>query len=123
MEINYTALGKRIRRVRKSKKMSLEKLAAKIGISGAHMSNIENGKTKFSLQVLANIAEALDVTPDVLLLEQVRARGKTRGVMVHQIDEQLAGCDEAQIFVIEEMVHRMKGLFPEYEKKVKELKK
>lgn len=86
-------------------------------------SNIENGKTKFSLPVLINIAETLGVTPDVLLMEQVNTNGKTRGVLVKQIDDQLSGCDEAQIFMIEEIVHSAKKLLAEYEKRVRELKK
>ena len=123
MEINYVKLGKRIRRIRDDRKLSQEKVAKEIGVSVAHMSNIENGKTKFSLPVLINIAETLGVTPDVLLMEQVNTNGKTRGVLVKQIDDQLSGCDEAQIFMIEEIVHRANKLLAEYEKRVRELKK
>ena len=47
--------------------MSQETLAMRIDVSIPHMSNIENGKTKFSLQVLLSLAEALNVTPDALL--------------------------------------------------------
>lgn len=122
MDINYIILGKRIRRVRKQKGISLEKLAGCIGVSIAHMSNIENGKTKFSLQVLTNVAETLSVTPNVLLVGQVCVKGKTRGLIVQKIDQQLSSCDEAQMFVIEEMVHNAKKLLAEYEKKVKKLK-
>ena len=117
MEINYVKLGKRIRRIRDDRKLSQEKVAKEIGVSVAHMSNIENGKTKFSLP------ETLGVTPDVLLMEQVNTNGKTRGVLVKQIDDQLSGCDEAQIFMIEEIVHSAKKLLAEYEKRVRELKK
>ncbi|MDE7326192.1 MAG: helix-turn-helix transcriptional regulator [Lachnospiraceae bacterium] len=123
MEIDYVKLGKRIRRIREDRELSQEKLAKKIGVSMAHMSNIENGKTKFSLPVLISIADTLGVTPDVLLLEQVNAREKTRGVLIQQVDEQLAECDEAQIFMIEEIVHSAKKLMVEYEKRVRELKK
>ena len=118
MEINYVKLGKRIRRIRDDRKLSQEKVAKEIGVSVAHMSNIENGKTKFSLPVLINIAETLGVRP-----EQVNTNGKTRGVLVKQIDDQLSGCDEAQIFMIEEIVHSAKKLLAEYEKRVRELKK
>ena len=75
------------------------------------------------MPVLINIAETLGVTPDVLLMEQVNTNGKTRGVLVKQIDDQLSGCDEAQIFMIEEIVHSAKKLLAEYEKRVRELKK
>ncbi len=53
----------------------------------------------------------------------MNTNGKTRGVLVKQIDDQLSGCDEAQIFMIEEIVHSAKKLLAEYEKRVRELKK
>lgn len=48
MEIDYTAIGKRVKKFRKSRRLSQEQLAELLDISVPHMSNIENGKTKFS---------------------------------------------------------------------------
>lgn len=50
--------------------LSQEELAEKIGISTTHMSHIETANTKLSLQVLVNIAEALQVSTDELLFEK-----------------------------------------------------
>lgn len=122
MEINYEALGKRIKEIRKERKMSQEELAKQIGVSIPHMSNIENGKTKFSLPVLIELSDALDVTPDVLLLEQADTRGKAQCMIVEEIDRQLVGCTPAQMTMIEEIVRNTKKLLKQYDKKMKEKK-
>lgn len=122
MEINYAALGKRVKEIRKEHKMSQEQLAKRIGVSVPHMSNIENGKTKFSLNVLIDLANALEVTPDVLLLDQVNLKGKTQCMILEEIDRQLAGCTLAQMTMIEEIVHNTKKLLKQYDKKIKEKK-
>ena len=120
--MNELTFGSFVRQKRMEKEMSLRSLAQRLELSPVYMSNIENGKTKFSLQVLTNVAETLSVTPNVLLVGQVCVKGKTRGLIVQEIDQQLSSCDEAQMFVIEEMVHNAKKLLAEYEKKVKKLK-
>ena len=56
MEIDYTAVGAEIRELRKERRMLQEELAERIGVSVPHISNIENGKTKFSAQVLMDLA-------------------------------------------------------------------
>lgn len=120
MDINYDALGKRIRETRKKHKMSQEKLAERIGVSIPHLSNIENGKTKFSLQVLIDLANALDVTPDVLLLDQVNAEGKAQSMIFEEIDRELVGCTPAQITMIEDVVRNTKRFLNQYDKKMNE---
>ncbi len=123
MEIDYIALGKRVKQIRKEKKISQEWLAKQIKVSVPHMSNIENGKTKFSLQVLIDLADALMVTPDVLLLEQVSVKGKARGMVLEEIDRQLSDCTEAQMSMLEEMVRNTKKLLKQYDKRINEMKK
>ncbi len=123
MEIDYIALGKRVKQIRKEKKISQEWLAKQIKVSVPHMSNIENGKTKFSLQVLIDLADALMVTPDVLLFEQVSVKGKARGMVLEEIDRQLSDCTEAQMSMLEEMVRNTKKLLKQYDKRINEMKK
>ena len=60
MEIDYAEVGSRIKHRRKELGMSQEKLAELIDVSVPHMSNIENGKTRFSLQVLVDLTNALN---------------------------------------------------------------
>lgn len=47
--------------------MSQEQLAECVGISVTHMSHIETGNTKLSLPVLVSIADALNVSTDTLI--------------------------------------------------------
>lgn len=59
----YDKIGFNIARLRKSKKITQLQLAESAGISRTHMSNIEapNMPTAVSLEVLFNIADALEI--------------------------------------------------------------
>ena len=65
----FVQLGLTIAAVRKMKGISQEKLAEKAHISRSHLSSIEapNIVRPFSLEVLYNISDALDVEPGDLL--------------------------------------------------------
>jgi len=67
--MNYYEIGQRIRQIRKANNLSQEQLAESIGISTTHMSHIETGNTKLSLQVLVAIATTLSVQTDELLFD------------------------------------------------------
>ncbi len=69
MNIDYFIIGKQIRNCRKQKKMSQATLAELINISPSFMSCIENGNRIMSLETLVSIANALEVTVDILLAE------------------------------------------------------
>ena len=56
MELDYKALGKRIKIARIKADMKQEELAAASGMSPTHISNIETGSTNVSLNGLLNIA-------------------------------------------------------------------
>lgn len=58
--MDFEELGKRIRTARKTRRLSLESVASKAGISGAALSYIERGKTHVTLETLEKIAEALE---------------------------------------------------------------
>ena len=64
----YVRLGLNIALQRKLKKMTQADLADKVGISRTHLSNIEamNTITSVSLDVIFDIADVLNIEPDVL---------------------------------------------------------
>ena len=66
-ELDYAAIGRRIRNARKKQGITQEALAELASLSIPHVSNIENGKTKLSLSSLVYIANALRTTADALL--------------------------------------------------------
>ena len=47
--------------------MKINELAAKVGISGAYLSQIESGKRNPTIETLKNIAKALDVEVEILI--------------------------------------------------------
>ncbi len=71
MDINYNAIGKRIKVARKKSNITQEKLSELINLSPSHISHIENGKTKVSLPSLILIANSLSTTVDSLLYDNI----------------------------------------------------
>lgn len=69
----YIEMGYRIRNRRKELKMKQSELAELLDISNNHMSSIENGRQKPSMDTFLLICETLKVTPDSLLLGSMRA--------------------------------------------------
>ena len=67
------SLGQRIRELRDKADLSLRELAMRIGISAPFLSDIELGRRFPSEEILAKLADALDVSPDEL--KQYDTRG------------------------------------------------
>lgn len=72
MSVDYHAIGKRIRKLRLSKKWTQNTLGDNAGITKIHVSHIERGTTKLSLPAIINIANALGTSVDYLLSENVK---------------------------------------------------
>ena len=73
MKIDYNAIGNRIKERRLELGMSQEAVAEKAEMSTVHLGNIENAKTKLSVEMLIKLCYALDVTPDYLLVGSNRS--------------------------------------------------
>ena len=71
MELDYKAIGKRIKIARIKADLTQERLAEMVEISPTHMSNIETGTTRISLTAIVSLANALSVTVDDLLCDSV----------------------------------------------------
>lgn len=70
-QIDYTALGARIRNARKSKRITQEQLGEVCSLSAAHIGHIERGTRIPSLETIFRIAEALDISIDSLVFDSV----------------------------------------------------
>lgn len=67
MAVDYTIIGERIKKARKEKDMTQEKLAEQIGVSIAFLSRIERGNSQVNLKRLSQICRILGLTEgDVL---------------------------------------------------------
>lgn len=64
-------LGKRINTVRKSRGMTAEKLSEMCNINATYLRQIEGGVKMPSLPVFTDICNALKISPDYLLQDQL----------------------------------------------------
>ena len=104
-------LGEKILNLRKKEGISQEELAEIINISTTHMSHIETGKTKLSLQVFVDIAVALDISTDYLLQGQLEDETSFSSKQISNIIEK---CSQQEIKMIEDVVKALKDSFDKY---------
>ncbi len=73
--LDYNKLGARIRELRLYQKMTQERLAENVNVTSKHISNIENGVSKVSVETLINIANSLNTTMDYILQDSISCDG------------------------------------------------
>lgn len=105
MELDYQAIGVRIRRLRKERGLTQQTLAEISSQEPSNISHIERGATKLSLPTLVNIANALGVTVDELLCDSLPA---TRPLYEQELARLLSDCTHSERKVILETVHALK---------------
>ena len=105
MEIDYVAIGKRIKEKRLSLKLTQQKLSEMSGTEPSNISHIERGATKLSLPTLLKIANALDTTVDELLCDNMY---RAREIFVDKIAIQIKDCDDEEIKIISDVVRALK---------------
>jgi transcriptional regulator with XRE-family HTH domain len=67
--LNAELVGQVIQRKREQKKLSQEVVSGLAGIGRTHLSAIERGERKPTLETFFKIAEALNIRPSVLMEE------------------------------------------------------
>lgn len=100
MELDYKAIGKRIKIARMQTELTQEQLASRVNVSPSHMSNIETGTTRVSLTTIVNLANALSVTVDDLLCDSII---HARAQINRDIEQILNQCDDYEIRVVKEV--------------------
>lgn len=101
MEIDYCAIGSRIRKYRLERGLTQEIVTEYADLTPAHYSHIERGNTKPSLPTLLRIANVLDVSIDDLLCDNLN---KSTHVRVKEINELLADCSNVEIKALVEVL-------------------
>lgn len=88
-DIDYKAMGMRIRAKRKEKGLTQEKLAEIIDISPSHVGEIERGTSVCSLEVLVNLATTLELNLDTLVkgIYEDNANEAFSGILETMTDE------------------------------------
>lgn len=81
MELNYTEIGQRIAKRRTQMGLKQNVLAERIDISNNYLSGIERGKEKPSLEIIVKICNALQVTPDYLLMGNMHSNNIPQNIV------------------------------------------
>lgn len=106
MELNYSLIGMRIKKMRKSQKITQERLSEMAGISPQHLSQIESAKTKLSLPALVSICNALNVTTDKILCDVLVAENKAE--ISSDIEEVFSDCSADEIYLMLSVAESLK---------------
>ncbi len=105
---DYVAIGKRIRRYRESLRMTQADLAMMIGMSNTTISHIECGQGKHEFNTYIKIANALNVSMDMLLCDSLRVAAPT----YHQeLSEILMSCSPEELRFIHESIPHLLGAY------------
>ena len=106
MEINYLEIGQRIRKARLAAKVTQEQLAEKVGVGTTHISHIETGNSIPSLKLLVDILNALGLSADAVLCDQLDHAGASFADLIAEV---LTDCTEEEIRIFSDMLHAMKA--------------
>lgn len=85
MNVDYSAIGERVKACRRERGMTQEQLSEALSVSVGYVSQIERGVTKVSLETLCAIAGALDCDLAVLVTGVAT-------VQTQYLDQDLALC-------------------------------
>lgn len=72
MVIDYVEVGKRLAKRRKELGLKQYQVCEMIDVNYKYISNLEKGRSVPSVETVMNLCEALQVTPDYLLMGAVR---------------------------------------------------
>lgn len=112
--LDYKLLGKRIKQARKMKTLSQNALAEKTGLTPNFIAKIEGNNTSISLKTLVNIANALEISLDYLMLNDITMleQGKKTSTDLY-IDNMLQDFSESD----KELLINMINIFKVYKNK------
>lgn len=114
-KVDYKLLGEKIRLIRISKSMSQEKLAEKSHISRVFEGSIERGEKIPSLATVVSIAEALSVSVDELIRENLRGADTDT---LRQYIEPLSDCTKDEMSIIIYTLNAMRDALKAHRKAV-----
>lgn len=105
MELDYVALGQRIRLRRKQKGMTQSLLAERVGIEPSNISHIERAASKVGLNTLVKIANALECTVNDLLCDSLIS---DRTSFENELLELSKDCSPKELRLITDIVTALK---------------
>ncbi len=105
MELDYSALGVRIRQIRKSRGITQNCLAEQIGIEPSNISHIERAVSKVGLGTLVKIANALECSVDDLLCDSILCE---RDAFENQLVELSRDCSPKELRMMTDIAQALK---------------
>lgn len=103
--MKYASIGKNIRKCRIEKKMRQEDLAEKTGLSTNYIGMIERGEKIPSLESLIEILNALRVSADMVLYEELETGYAIKNSFLEEKMATLSERDRNRVYdVVEAMV-------------------
>lgn len=105
-ELDYEKIGMRIREARKARNWNQSELAYYAGLkNSAHISHLENGQKKPTLATIVKIANAMSVSVDWLLCDNIV---QSKHVYDERIAKELEDCDTAELQAFLEIIQANK---------------
>ena len=111
MAINYASIGRRIKYYRAERQLSQEALADAVYTTSVYISYIENGSRAPSLETLLNIANALDVSADDLLTDNLKHSSSPVSTEIHDL---LLDCNPDEKAILTRTLKFLKGILSEF---------
>ncbi|MBE6966124.1 MAG: helix-turn-helix transcriptional regulator [Ruminococcaceae bacterium] len=113
MRIDYESIGNRIKEIRLSKKWTQAYLAEMSEVEPSNISHIERAATKVSLPTLVNIANALGVTLDEIMVGSLIQR---KHISSKIIDDILFDCTPKELSALTDVLKNAKLILRKFTK-------
>lgn len=107
MELDYAAIGRRIKKYRIELGLKQSQLAEKSGVEPSNISHIERAATKVSLPTLVNIANALEVSLDEIVYDSLI---KNEHISFKEINELLEDCEREELTALIQIIKTTKNI-------------
>lgn len=105
IELDFKIIGSRIQKRRNEKKMTQAELAELIDTNQKHLSRIEGGYHRCTLDIIVAIAKALDVSVDYLIADYEDSSNPST---VQVIIDDIKGMTPKQLEMLQENIRTIK---------------
>lgn len=112
MSLNYKSIGKHIREIRQRNHLSQAMLSELVDKTPSYISYIESGIKSMSLDTFVLIANALGVSPDQLLLEQITCSEQCAS---EEITLLLSDCTAYEMLILMDVLKTLKTSLKEHQ--------
>ena len=104
-EIDYSKIGMRIRAARKERKMTQEEVAIACGCTSNHLSAVETGSHKPSLDLIIKLATVLNSSVDYFLMDTPHANQQY--LISSRTAPKLVDCSTFELQYIERVIDEL----------------